>query len=555
MFLSAIKRLHRDDAGAALMAVLALTLITTVIAVTVGTVTVNALQTTNGNAGAVEARAAADAGVVTAELALRVEGACEAVGGIFTADTAPAFAVETFHDNDNGTEWVPGCPPAAATQVRFVSTGFADRPIFGAAALGAERVVEAVYQYIPQYTDLPVIDPAVYAHRITGTLKNFTLGIEPNTVIASDIQIRSGNFICTNGASVAGSVVLGDGRADLTNCRVGGNLYVSDYVRAAGSASTITGNVIAAGRVLDAGSKAVDLSSDAKVSGDVFAGGSVVLKASPAGTQVGGKVTAARNSSTIVSIVNGTRIVGNTLTTGTTSGNFAPKPSTGVVGLQPPPAPVVPDWTDLPFTSSPAAIQASTWWTRGFRNVVTWTGSCNLSGSDGRWGALSSYTQKTIIDATACVGGVVVSSNLSPDVPLQTDVVFFSSSFSFTKLPAQALNLTDARRLYFIVPDNTSDKLPTCSNGAGNITYNNETNINAPLALFFYSPCSVISDRNNMRGQIYGGSVEFRQQARWTYVPSSPPGINFDTGGAVQQALSGAVLGQRLSIRELSSGG
>jgi hypothetical protein len=133
--------------------------------------------------------------------------------------------------------------------------------------------------------------------------------------------------------------------------------------------------------------------------------------------------------------------------------------------------------------------------------------------------------------------------------------VFFSSSFSFTKLPAQALNLTDARRLYFIVPDNTSDKLPTCSNGAGNITYNNETNINAPLALFFYSPCSVVSDRNNMRGQIYGGSVEFRQQAQWTYVPSSPPGINFNSGGAVQQILSGGLLGQRLSIRELSSGG
>lgn len=544
-----------SDRGSALLAVIALASVTGIIAATIGIVTVNSLANTNSAAAGIESRAAAEAGIAVAELTLRT-GDCTATGGLFESVGNPAYSVSTSFDLGSG--WEEGCPPPEATQVRFVSTGVSQRAVFGTGERGGDAIVEAVYQYIPEYTDLEVIDPAVYAYEIEGTLKNFELGIEPNTVIASDIQIRNGNFICTNGASVAGSVVLGDGYADLVNCSVSGNLYVSDYVRATGSGSTISGNLIAAGSVLDTSSRAATLSSRATVSGDVFVGGSVSMTASPGTTRVGGNVTAARNTSTNVSLSNSTRIDGNTLSTGTISGNnslFGGTRSTGVVGLQPPPSPIVPNWTDLPFDSDPAAIQASTWWDRGFQNIVTWTGPCVLSGSDPRWGALSGYTQRTIVDATACTSGMEITSSLSPDVSLQTDVVFFADSFTLNKLPAQASNATDPRRLYFVVPDNTADQLPSCVDGAGDLYYNNETDINAPLALFFYSPCNVISDRNNMRGQIYGGSVEFRQQAQWTFVPSTPPGINFSAGTEVEQVLSGAFLGERLSIRELSSGG
>lgn len=398
----------------------------------------------------------------------------------------------------------------------------------------------------------------MYAYQIEGDLKNFQLGIEPNTVIASDIQIRTGNFICTNGASVAGSVVLGQGYADLVNCNVSGNLYVSDYARVSGSGSRVSGNLIAAGRVLDTSSRALTLSSRAVVARDVFVGGSVSMTASPGTTLVGGNITAARNSSTVVSVANQTRVDGNVLTTGTISAGASLIKGTrspGVAGLQAPPPPLIPDWVDVPFNSSMTWIQNSTWWERGFRNVVTWTGNCTLSGSDPRWAALATYTQRTIIDATGCTNGVVHQSNLSPTVNLQTDIAFFSRSFEFNKLYARAANNVDPRRMYFIVPDNTINKQPTCSGGAGNIYYNNEDNINAPLAIFFYTPCKVISDRNAMRGQIYGGSVEFRQQAQWTFVPSTPPGIDFSADSDLNEVLSGSYMGDRLTLRELSNGG
>jgi hypothetical protein len=565
MLLTRIVREAKDDRGSGLVAVIALTLVTAIIGVTVGAVTVHSLQTTNGVAGSVEARAAALAGIAEAELLLRQGEAgadgCPA-GGVLQSSGTPAFDVEIYADDlANGWTTSPSCPSADSTRVKFVATGFADRATPGAGARGGQVVMEAIYQFVPIMTEIETIDPAVYAYQIEGDLKNFTLGVEPNTVIASDIQIRIGNFLCTNGASVAGSVILAEGHAALDSCSVSGNLYVSDYIsinsKRNGFAESVAGNAIAAGNQLLSG-RAVELTSNAVVGGDVFAGGSVALSASPGGTRVAGNVTAARNTSTSVTVANNTQIDGNTLATGSITGNasnFGGTRSPNLATLTPPPAPLVPNWVDLPFTSDTASIQASTWWERGFQNVVTWSGSCVLSGSDPRWSALNAYTNRTIIDATACTTPIEMRSNLSPTVQLQTDVVVFARSFDFNSLPVQASNPTDARRMYFVVPDNAPDSLPTCSGGAGDIYYNNEANINAPLALFFYTPCKVLSDRNFMRGQIYGGSVEFRQQAQWTFVPATPPGVDFTAGVDTEPVQTGAFLGNRLTLRELSNGG
>ena len=565
MFLSKLFQRKTEDRGSGLIAVIGLAAVTAIIGVTVGAVTVHSLQTTNGVAGSVEARAAAQAGVAQAELLLRTRNADGSTGcpstAVVTSTGNPSYEVKIFTDNlANGWTATPTCPGVNATRVKFVATGLANRGTPGAGASGGEVVVEAIYQFIPEYTNIPAIDPAVYAYQITGSLSQFTLGIEANTVIQADIQIKNGDFICQNDARVSGSVILANGKAELKSCAIDGNLHVSRTVelgRSGTNSSTVRDNLIAAG-VSSTGTPlanpVVFLDRGTTVGRDVFSGGDVVMNA-PQTATVRGNVTAARNTSTVVSIAAGARVDGNVLTTGTITGpagTVGGTRSPGVAGLQPPSPPVVPNWIDLPFTTS--TIQSSTWWGRGFQNVVTWSGDCTLTGNNPRWAALATYTQKTIIDATACSSGVVVDSNLSSVVSLMTDIVFFSKSFSFTKLPAQASNLTDARRLYFIVPDNTPNALPTCSGGAGNITYNNETNINAPLALFFYSPCSVISDRNNMRGQIYGGSVEFRQQAQWTFVPATPPGVNFSTGNTTP-VLTGAFLGDRLTLREITSGG
>lgn len=564
MLLTRILRAGRDDRGSGLVAVISLTLVTAIIGATVGAVTVHSLQVTNGVAGSVEARAAAQSGIADVEQLIRTFDDTTFVnecpsGGILESATAPAYRVEVYSDDlANGWTDDPTCPSVDSTRVKFVSTGFADRGTPGAGGQNSSVTIEAIYQYIPQPLEIEAIDPAVYAYQIEGDLKNFELGIEPNTVIASDIQIRNGNFICTNGASVAGSVILGQGYANLDRCRVNGDLHVSDYIVASASDTVITGNAIAAARILDGSSRAVTVTSRAQVQGDVYAGGPVALTSNQT-PRVDGNIVAARNNTTSVSLTNQARVGGNVLASGPISGgnstNVAGTRSGGVTGLTPPPSPQIPDWVDLPFDPALSAIQASTWWERGFRNVVRWSGTCNLGGTDLRWAALQLYVVPTIIDATGCVGGVNLQSNLSPTVNLLTDVVIFADSISLNKLYARAATMTDARRMYFIVPDNTADGVPSCTGEAGNITYNNEDDIAAPLAIFFYTPCKVLSDRNKMRGQIYGGSVEFRQQAQWTFVPATPPGIDFSAGGAVETIIAGATLGERLSIRELTTGG
>lgn len=552
MFLNRSVRAWRDEEGAALIAVLVLTLITAVIAITVGTATVSSLQRTNSVAASVEARGAAEAGVAAAELALRSGAGC-AGAGVYQLTTEPAYRVVTQYDA--GAGWMDGCPPAQATQVRFISTGSSDRPVLGSGTLGGEAVVEAVYQYIPEYVEVPDIDPAVYAYSIDGVLKKFVLD-SADLSISADVQIKTGNFECSNNASVAGDVILADGAADLTSCTINGTLHVTKGAGIDGG-SLVTGDVIAGGGGVTGVNPTVRIEAGARVNGSVFAGGNVSVL-SGSGSQVSGNVTAARDTSTKVLVASGSTIGGNVLSSGTIQpdGTISGTQSGAVTGLQTPIAPRVPDWTDIPWAvTTPADFEATTWYQQGYTNLVVWSGSCTMGSSDPRWAALNTYTTPTVIDATACVGGVTTESNLKPDVLLSTNVVFIADKFTFNKLYFASSQATVNRKLFFIVPDNTADDLPTCSGEAGPIYLTNEADIRSTVSAFIYTPCEIKSDRNGLRGQLYGGVIDFDQQAQMTYVPSSPPGIDLSASLPPVYQLVGAYLGDRLSIREVASGG
>lgn len=553
MFLSRINRLHQRDEGGALMAVLALTGITAVIAITVGTVTVSSLQTTNGNAGAIEARAAAEAGIVTAELALRVEDGCADAEGLFESGTEPAFSVETFFDRGDG--WEPGCPPVEATQVRFVSTGFADRPTFGAGALGAERVVEAVYQYIPEYVSLPVVDPAIYAYTIEGEIKNFILDSVEN--VAADIQIKVGNLLCQNAAKIAGDVILANGFADLTNCNVSGTVYASQHVHVSGNGTVVQGDVIAVGGNPSVGTRNANtaiVEKGAVVMGSVLAGGNVrVLSGSAA--NVDGDITAVRNTSTVVEVANQSTVDGNVLSSGTItgSGTIGGTRSTAVTGLTAPPLPQVPDWTDMVYEN----FATSTWAGEGFTEVL-WSGPCVVDGSHPFWPTLSTFTSRTVVNALSCgADGIELRNNIGSPLSLRADIAIIANQFELDKFRAQSSVPGEQRKLYMVVPDNivNVNAVPNCVSPRGDIYLTSESDFASDISGFLYTPCRIQSDRDGFRGQFYGGEVEFNQQAKLTFVPSSPPGVDLSGGGVGAPVLVGAFLGDRISIRELSSGG
>lgn len=554
MLRSLIRRSHDDDRGSALFGVVALAGVTAIIAVTIGTTSVNSLRNTNDAVASVEAVAAAEAGVTVAELALRTETGCAASGGVFESSAVPSYRVETSFDTGSG--WEDGCPPPEATQVRFLSTGFSERGVFGAAIGGGEAVVEAVYQYIPEYIEVPDIDPAVYAYSIDGVLQKFVLDSADFT-ISADVQIKTGDFECSNNASVSGDVILADGGADLTACTIAGTLHVTKGAGIDGG-SLVTGDVIAGGDEITGTSPTVRIEAGTRVNGNVFAGGNVSVLSSSA-SQVLGNITATRDGTTKVIVANGSSVGGNVLSSGTIqrNGTISGTESTLVSGLQPPVAPRVPNWTDMPWAVTNATeFQATTWYQQGFTNLVKWpAGSCTIGSGDPRWAALSTYTTPTVIDASDCVGGITTNNNLSPDIALSTDVVFIADSFLFDKLYFASSAPTVNRKVYFVVPDNTPDELPTCTGEAGNIYLTNEADIQSTVSAFLYSPCEIRSDRNGLRGQLYGGVIDFDQQAQMTYVPTSPPGVDFSASLPPVLQLVGAYLGERLSIREVASGG
>ncbi|GAA1687814.1 hypothetical protein GCM10009792_04490 [Microcella alkalica] len=553
MFLTRINRLRGDDRGSAMIAVLALAGVTAVIAVTVGSVSVSSLKFSNDVSAGVEARAAAEAGITTAELALRTRTGCSAAGGVFTSTNTPKFRVTVSYDRGSG--WVEGCPVREATHVRVQSTGYATRATFSDSRESGGRVVEAVYQYIPQYVEIPFLDPAVYAYTVDGILRRFVLDTADIT-ISADLQIKTGHFVCTNNAQVNGDVILADGYADLTACTITGRVHATDYVRMS-NGSVIREDLLTVGDGVVGSNPVVTVSGGSQVRGSVFAGGSVSVLSGP-GSRVIGNVTAHRDTATTVSVAAGSTVDGNVLSSGTIQpgGSILGTRSAAVVGLSAPPPPQVPDWTDIPWAvSTTAQFEATSWFQQGFTNRVVWSGSCDFGNHDPRWVALQTYTTPTVIDATGCVGGVVTLNNLKPDIGLQTDIVFFSNSFRFDKLYFASANPTANRKLYFIVPDNTPNSLPTCSGGAGDIYLTNEADFRSTVSAFIYSPCRVRSDRNGFRGQLYGGTIDFDQQAQMTYVPTSPPGIDLSASLPPNLVLNDAFLGERLSIREVSSGG
>lgn len=542
-----------DDSGSALIAVISLAAVTAVIAITVGAATVTSLQFTNSTAGGVEARAAADAGVVVAELALRSEG-CAAQNGVFESSGNPAYRVTTSYDAGEG--WVEGCPPAEATQVRFVSEGFAQRPIFGAGSSTADVTVEAVYQYIPEYVSIPAVDPAIYAYTIEGEIKNFVLDSAEN--VAADIQIKVGNLLCQNAAKIAGDVILANGFANLTDCNVSGTVYASQHVHISGNGTRVQGDVIAAGGNPTTGTRNANtaiVEAGAIVNGSVFAGGNTRILASSA-ARVDGNVTAVRDTSTVVEVANQSRVQGNVLSSGTISAgtnSIVGTRSTAVTSLQLPPPPVVPDWVDLPYTTGTFA--GSSWAQEGFTEVM-WSGPCVVDGSHPFWPTLSTRTTKTVVNALSCgSAGVELRNNIGSPLSLQADIAIIANQFRLDRFRAEPNPSTAQRKIYLVVPDNTINQQPTCAAGQGNITMTSESDFRPGISGFLYTPCKIQSDRDGFRGQFYGGQVEFNQQAKLTFIPTSPPGVDLSGGATNVQVLAGAYLGDRLSIRELSSGG
>jgi hypothetical protein len=557
MFMTRVKLFPRqslsDERGSTLLAVIGVMAVTAIIAVTVTAATVNGLGVTSSSRASVQSRAAAEAGIDVTVVGLETATGLNSCGAKFGLYNSAAGAVphyETKVQIDPGTGWVTGCPTSASTKVKIISTGFAQADGVAGASSGDKSFLEAVYTYIPAQVTIPSIGSAVYAHTISGVLKNFTLDSSINNV-AADVQIKNGNAICTNGAAIAGNLILGNGYAALDNCTVTGTVHVSQYVSLNGGASLVKGDVIAAGQAVPAASNVISIANGSTVDGSLLSSGKVSVTSSP-GSLVKGNITVAGSATSDAKVANNSKVNGYVQSSGTISnlGTIVGAKTQHVTGLVPPPVPLVPNWSEIPF---PTPFSSTTWAAQGFQELV-WNGPCVISGVDPSWTALSNLTVPTVVNTlTKCgAAGLSTDSNVKT-LTLKTNIAFASNAFNIGKLNVLSSDTT-ARRIWLFVPDNNSaDGVPTCVAPSGNITMSNETNIAPVVSVMAYTPCKFYSDRDGWRGQIYGGEVEFGQQAKLTFVPVGVPGV--DLSGNPYVPPVPAHLGVRISLRDLATSG
>ena len=556
MFLT-LKKLSplRDERGSTMLAVMGLALVTSVIGVTVVTATINGLGVTTSTRAGVQARAAAEAGVDRALVA--IQSSCSPT---FSSATLPKYQYEIKHSIDSITPtWVAGCPTNASTLIKIVSTGYAANGTVTGVSPSDSRTVEAVYANVPVYVAAPVIQPAVYANTMEGTFKNFVLNSVSGS-IAADVQIKNGNVICENGATIDGSVLLANGYIDLNRCDVNGTIHVSKYVNIDGIGTVVKKDIIALGQGVAAGSNVVNLHSGiGEVRGNVNSAGNVQID-----DLVQGSVSLPGTTANSVKVGSSGRVQGNVVSSGTVavtgSGAIDGTTSTNFTGLAPLPAPRVPDWTDIPYPH-PTAWNGYT--------VLPWptlTSSCSIGNLNAFWlslNTLSATLGNIVVDARGCGAAGLDFKNNIDNIQLSANITFIAWKFNVDKLVATT-NSSATRYLWFMVPDNYADvgvdgkPTPTCpaalnaTTPAGTITLTNEANIAPTIAAMAYTPCKIISNRNNWRGQLYGGTMEFLQQALLTYVPVGVPGVNFEASLPPVLVLSSSKLGGRVSFRELS---
>jgi len=279
MFLIRIARRSRqEDSGSALVAVIGVMVIGLILTTLAMSSVVHGLGFTTSTRAGVQSQAAAEAGLAAARAGLYPDPvshlntcASQPTPGRYVSASDPIFTAVVEH-YDAGPDWISGCPGAATTQVRVISTGTAlARGVAGQAAGDSSRV-EGVFAWVR-----PTIEPsgpAIYLYKGGEIESNSSLDLTEGT--EGGIVVPSGDLTCSNNNTVInGDVVVHGNLIFGGSCEVNGNAAVT------GSATLYTGLV-----ALDLTAASVSpIDWDPHVGGNYHPGGPV--PGAPPWTEVG----------------------------------------------------------------------------------------------------------------------------------------------------------------------------------------------------------------------------------------------------------------------------
>ncbi len=562
-----VRRVRDEDRGAALVAVLGLmtvSLLTTSLIAT--SIVTSTAYTTTARAG-VQSQAAAEAGIAVARAGLRTPGSCAAEGNSYESTTAPEFEATIWVPS--GASWVRGCPPGTATQVRILSTGFAQADGVVGAVGRDETSIEVILSSASVPTQIEATGPAVYAYNSAG----FGGGGRLVSVDGSspDILIREGNVNCTGGASGQADIVVNNGSLTVSaGCSISGNVWASGRVTLPGGPN-VGGNVVGSGLTISGGSKVggnVWVTSDIDLSGGVEIGGNATaasMKFNNGGTvrgnaQVTGPVTFTgggpliQGNLTAASLTtgNGGKVAKNGWIYGATTVNWGAeitgnlttrsfsKPGGSNSDFVKGTLTVVPGGpTASPYANNPAAPATPlvpNWYDFNY-DLTDWTGfaSATISSS-----GTCSYTQVKqavasfagqpgVINALGCVNGISIGG--SDKVNMTADLAIFSKRYDLGG--GGGFAATSTQRLWLITPDDGANGLPApdCVLGDNSFGISGGFTFSNSLRVMMYTPCRVmLGSSTSFNGQVFAGKAGIDGGARLGYVAVGLPGVNLDTG-------------------------
>ncbi len=557
--------LDNREKGSALLVVVGVMALGLLISVLLASSLTATFTYTSTTKAGIQAQTAAESGVAAALVGLNTVGDCAAKGGVYASSGNPNFRATIWRSLDGAT-WVKACPDLVSTQVRIISTGYAQGVAVGAANSQNQRIVESTYSFGTGGSGGNSPGAAMYVYA-AGNLDTYQ--INSSGVIASDIAVTTGNFSCTGPTLIQGTVLVGQGSANLTNnCTIynsvlaSGSIVMTSNSQIHGDATssgagvsianvtdTIGGNVYANGAVSTNGSivgnveavGSVTLVQGSSVGGNIKAGGVVSISSS-----VGGSVTTPGNLTfNATGSVGGSITIGGTLTYGKLTNSAAAAALTsqgkvvgailfGQTGVSAPvakPAPLLPPWVDISYNYS-------TWQANGFATQLLWPSAlgCRIGDASSTtpsgvlypwYQQLKNLSAPTVVDARGCAS---VSGNIA--LSLKTDVAFIGTNFDF-----DSINLTSGdgqgHKIWFIVPDAQPTVAgPQCTKHGGNFVVNTTSSVSSTIDAFVYAPCSIaINNGTTWTGQLYSGDMVGGGGTRvLNYVPLGVPGTSIGGG-------------------------
>ncbi len=467
------RRIGSEERGVALPMVLLVFVVGVALIAAFLVSIVGSSQVTTAAKADVQAQAAAEAGIaaIYTEM-LAADDLCE-----LPAIESPAGEVPEY------TASVTGCDDSAFT-VTVRSTGIAPN--------GQRQTVEAVYPLEASPSQSPPV----------------ALRTGKNTVLASDTKIRavdpaapanlfveSGNFTCTAGAKIEGSVYVLNGGAELSGaCPIGGDLYAKGDIvingsgRVFGDAVSVSGNVT--------------LSGGARVDGSVYAAGNLV-----SGVQngIGGNAHVGGNASFsgATPSVLGTLKYGGVLSGSTAFVAGGPPVKAAAPSLSMPHPPV---WVDLSMDTITDAGFALQPWQSGWEcSPLNWGSPVGLS-------AWQTYTSPKVIDARDCASGFNFEY-WGYELKLRTDLVIVATSFNLRGFKISSGDGQPHKLWLVVLPPKTCP-------AASDIKLDSIDFVGKKITALAYSPCDISMGNSGAywHGAIFSGSFSGTPLFDYSYI-------------------------------------